>query len=65
MLAGRWRCAVLLFCGGLLWVAAGPSLGGQETLVDLRVSQVFLEPATSVVSGEVVTASAVVERSGP
>jgi subtilase family serine protease len=65
MLAGRWRCAVLLFCGGLLWVAVGPSLEGQETLVDLRVSQVFLEPATSVVSGEVVTASAVVERSGP
>ncbi|MCX6094982.1 MAG: hypothetical protein NTY63_09220 [Candidatus Bipolaricaulota bacterium] len=65
MLAGRWRCAVLLFCGGLLWVAVGPSIGGQESLVDLRVSQIFLEPATSVVSGEAVTASAIVERSGP
>lgn len=65
MLAGRWRYAVLLFCAGLLWAAVGPSLGGQESLVDLRVSQIFLEPATSVVSGETVTASAVVERSGP
>jgi subtilase family serine protease len=65
MLAGRWRCALLLFCTGLLWAAVGSSVGGQESPVDLRVSQIFLEPATSVVSGEVVTASVVVERSGP
>ncbi len=63
MLTGRWRIAVLLF--GCVLLGAGACLADQGTLVDLRVSQIALDPASSVVSGESVTASVVVERSGP
>ena len=70
MLASSWRVAVLFFCAGLLLVAGGwplfgESAGDEPPAVDLRVSEISLNPVTSVASGDTVTASTVVERSGP
>ena len=63
MLANRWRF-VWLFTACVL-VGAGAPLTAQEQLSDLRVSQVALLPMGTAAAGESVTATVVVERSGP
>ncbi len=60
MLASRWRC-VLLFIG--LALGAGLGVAAQEPLPDLRVALIGLDPDVAM-SGEPVTATVIVERTG-